>query len=109
MCVGGGRVGRHWRDLTPPPPGAQERHKLPTLSPALITEAGCAFEAGEAQGQEDVGGWEPVWGGLLPAWEPQGCIQFSADSSLLLNIIMFIVLLNPVDMGVHFRKLTKHR
>ena len=47
--------------------------------------------------------------GWAPAWESRGCCQFSADSFILLNIIMFIVFLNPVVMGMHFRKLSKHR
>ena len=39
-----------------------------------------AFKAGEAQGQEAVGGWELVWGGFLP-----GNHEAAASSQLLEN------------------------
>lgn len=62
---------------------------------------GCFWAPGKQVGQLEDNG--------PPAQEPLGCIQFSADSLMLLNIFMFIGFLNPAVMRIHFRKLRKCR
>ena len=106
VCVGGGQetlTGSH--SSSPRSPGASQ---APYPSPTAITEAGCGFQGWRSPGAGG-SGWVGAGVGWAPAREPRGCSQFSADSFILLNIIMFIVFLNPVVMGIHFRKLSKHR
>lgn len=74
-----GVVRRHGQGLTPPSPGAQEHHKLPTLSPTPITEAGCGFQGWRSRGAGGSGWAELLWGGLLP-----GNHEAAASSQLTL-------------------------